>query len=105
LVGLAYLGFVGLGVRSGLLGVAWPSIRADFDVPLNALGALLAPFSIGYLLGSFVSGRALVRWDLGVLLAGSFVGLAVYLVGSAVAPAWWLLLALGGKRCACRRRG
>ena len=44
LVGLAYLGFVGLGVRSGLLGVAWPSIRADFDVPLNALGALLAPF-------------------------------------------------------------
>jgi fucose permease len=95
LVGLAYLGFVGLGVRSGLLGVAWPFIRADFDVPLDALGALLGPFSIGYLLGSFVSGRALVRWDLGVLLAASFAAMAIYLVGSAVAPAWWLLLALG----------
>ncbi|MGI9147053.1 MAG: MFS transporter [Chloroflexota bacterium] len=95
LVGLAYLGFVGLGVRSGLLGVAWPSIRTDFDVPLDALGALLGPFSIGYLLGSFVSGRALARWDLGLLLATSFTGMAICLIGSAVAPAWWLLLALG----------
>lgn len=95
LVGLAYLGFIGLGMRSGLLGVAWPSIRADFGVPLDALGALLGPFSIGYLVGSFVSGRALVRWDLGVLLAASFGLLAMSLVGSAVAPAWWVLLALG----------
>ncbi|MDQ6673561.1 MAG: MFS transporter [Chloroflexota bacterium] len=95
MVGLAYVGFIGLGVRSGLLGVAWPSIRADFDVPLDALGALLGPFSVGYLLGSFVSGRALVRWDLGVLLAASFAGMAIYLIGSALAPGWWLLLALG----------
>jgi fucose permease len=95
LVGLAYLGFVGLGVRSGLLGVAWPFIRADFDVPLDALGALLGPFSIGYLLGSFVSGPALARWNLGILLAISFAGMAIFLVGTAVAPAWWLLLALG----------
>jgi fucose permease len=95
LVGLAYLGFVGLGVRGGLLGVAWPSIRADFGVPLDALGALLGPFSLGYLLGSFVSGRALVRWDLGLLLALSTAGMAFNLIGSAVAPAWWLLLALG----------
>jgi len=95
LVGLAYLGFAGLGVRSGLLGVAWPSIRADFGVPLDALGALLGPFSFGYILGSFVSGRALRRWDLGGLLAASFASMGVCLVGSALAPAWWLLLALG----------
>ena len=95
LVGLAYLGFAGLGVRSGLLGVAWPSMRADFDVPLDALGALLGPFAIGYMLGSFVSGRVLVRWNLGAVLAASSAGMAINLLGSAVAPAWWLLLALG----------
>src|SRR5438067_2015835 len=48
LLGLAYLGFLGLGLRSGLLGVAWPSIRADFDLQLDALGALLGPGSIGW---------------------------------------------------------
>ena len=95
LVGLAYLGFAGLGVRSGLLGVAWPSMRADFDVPLDALGALLGTFAIGYILGSFVSGRVLVRWNLGAVLAASSAGMAINLLGSAVAPAWWLLLALG----------
>jgi fucose permease len=95
LVGLAYLGFLGLGVRSGLLGVAWPSIRADFGVPLDALGALLGPFAIGYMLGSFVCGRLLVRWDLGLVLAASSAGMAINLLGSAVAPTWWLLLAFG----------
>jgi fucose permease len=95
LMGLAYLGFIGLGVRGGLLGVAWPSIRADFDLSLNALGAFLAPMSIGYLVGSFVSGRALARWELGVLLAASFAGLGVYLVGTGAAPVWWVLLAVG----------
>ncbi|HLZ31439.1 MAG TPA: MFS transporter [Chloroflexota bacterium] len=95
LVGLAYLGFVGLGVRSGVLGVAWPSMRADFDVPLDALGALLGPFAVGYMLGSFVSGRVLVRWNLGGVLAASAAGIAINLLGFAVAPAWWLLLALG----------
>jgi fucose permease len=95
LVGLAYLGFAGLGVRSGLLGVAWPSMRADFDVPLDAIGALLGTFAIGYVLGSFVSGRVLVRWNLGAVLAASAAGMALNLLGSAVAPAWWLLLAVG----------
>ena len=94
-LGLAYLGFVSLGVRSSLLGITWPSIRADFDVPLDALGALIGPSAAGYLVGSFVSGRALARWRLGVLLAAAFAGLAISLVGSAVAPTWWLLLLLG----------
>jgi fucose permease len=95
LLGLAYLGFLGLGVRSGLLGVAWPSIRADFDLPLDALGALLGPGSIGYLVGSFVSGRALARWELSLLFTAGFAGQAIYLVGTAVASSWWMLLVLG----------
>lgn len=41
LVAIAYLGFIILGLSSGLLGVAWPSIRQTFDTPLDAVGALL----------------------------------------------------------------
>ncbi|MGH9852668.1 MAG: MFS transporter, partial [Blastocatellia bacterium] len=59
LIGLAYLSFVSLGLPDGLLGVAWPSIRASFDLPLDALGALLVMFTIGYLISSFSSGRLL----------------------------------------------
>src|SRR5216684_980797 len=95
LLGLAYLGYIGLAVRGGFLGIAWPSIRADFDVSLDALGALLGPGSVSYLIGSFVSGRALARWDLGLLLAAGFGGLALNLAGTALATSWWMLLVLG----------
>src|SRR6266851_366060 len=95
LLGLAYLGYIGLAVRGGVLGIAWPSIRADFDVSLDALGALLGPGSVSYLIDSFVSGRALARWDLGVLLAAGFGGLALNLAGTALATSWWMLLVLG----------
>src|SRR5260370_16405801 len=95
LLGLAYLGYIGLAVRGGVLGIAWPSIRADFDVSLDALGALLGPGSVSYLIGSFVSGRALARWDLGLLLAAGFGGLALNLAGTAVSTSWWMLLVLG----------
>ena len=38
-LGLASLGFVSLGLPEGMLGVAWPSIRASFGLPLDALTA------------------------------------------------------------------
>jgi fucose permease len=93
-VSLAYLAFIGLGVRGGLLGVSWPSMQADFNVPLDALGQLIAPFSLGFLLASFINSRALVRWDLGLVLAAGFACIAISLLGTALTPAWWLLLVL-----------
>src|SRR5437763_488670 len=60
-VGLAYLGFVSLGVRSSLPGITRPSIRADFDAPLAAPGALLVPSAPGHLVARCRSGRALAR--------------------------------------------
>ena len=38
---LAYAAFIALGMPDGLLGIAWPSIRADFGIPLDSLGLLL----------------------------------------------------------------
>ena len=35
LIFLAYVAFIALGMPDGLLGVAWPSIRADFFIPLD----------------------------------------------------------------------
>lgn len=41
LIRLAYLSFLSLGLPDGLLGTAWPSIRAYFNLSLDALGVLL----------------------------------------------------------------
>jgi fucose permease len=95
LVGLAYLSFISLGLPDGLLGVAWPAIRADFALPLDALGALLVTFTAGYLASSFMSGRLLARLGVGTLLALSCLATAASLIGYALAPAWWVVVALG----------
>lgn len=95
LIGLAYLGFVSLGLPDGLLGVAWPSVRAFFHLPLDALGALLVMFTAGYLLSSFSSGWLLARLTVGTLLALSCLATALSLLGYALTSWWWLMVALG----------
>lgn len=95
IVGLAYLSFVSLGLPDGLNGVAWPSIRASFNLPLDALGALLIMFTLGYLVSSFSSGRLLARMSVGTLLALSCLATAVSLIGYAIVPTWWMMVALG----------
>ena len=95
LIGLAYVSFVSLGLPDGLLGVAWPSIRSHFGIPIDSLGALLVMFTAGYLLSSFTSGRLLARISVGTLLALSCLATAASLVGYAVAPAWRVVVALG----------
>ena len=95
LITLAYLSFISLGLPDGLNGVAWPSIRAYFNLPVDALGALLVMFTIGYLVSSFSSGRLLGLMSVGSLLGLSCLATAVSLIGYALAPAWWIMLALG----------
>jgi fucose permease len=68
-VGLA--AFVGLGLPEATLGVTWPSIRADLDLPLSALGLLLGSLTIGYLPTSAVSGRLTARFGAGVMLSAA----------------------------------
>lgn len=96
LVGLAYLSFVSLGLPDGLLGVAWPSIRTFFQLPLDALGALLVTFTAGYLVSSFGSGRILSHVSVGTLLALSALATAASLLGYMLAPRWGVMVALGG---------
>lgn len=94
LIVIAFLSFTALGLRAGLLGVAWPSMRDTFGVSLDAVGALLIAATIGYLLTSVNSGRIISRIGLGTFLTLGAVIAGMGFLGHALAPTWWMIVAL-----------
>lgn len=92
---LSALGFVSLGLPDGVLGVAWPSIRTSYGLPLDALGVLLVFTTAGYVTSSCFAGAALARMTVGALLAGSCIVTAGSLLGYAAAPGWGPMIAFG----------
>ncbi len=95
LILLAYIAFISLGLPDGLLGVGWPSIRASFSLPLDALGMLLIATTAGYLTSSFSSGYLVSRMGVGWVLAASCALTGAGLIGYTLAPAWWVIVSLG----------
>jgi fucose permease len=83
---LAYLGFVSLGLPDGLIGVGWPSIRATYDVPTEAVGLLLTAGTAGYLTSSVAAGFSVARLGVGRLLTLSTALTALALAGYAASP-------------------
>ncbi len=96
LLGLCFLSFVSLGLPDGLNGVAWPSLRAYFSLPLDAIGALLMMFTIGYLVSSFSGGRLLSVMGVGTLLGLSCTATGFSLIGYAIAPVWLMVVMFAG---------
>jgi fucose permease len=95
LVILAYVAFIALGMPDGLLGVAWPSIRTGFSIPLDSLGMLLFAAVTGYMTSSFLSGVLISRMGVGSLLAASCALTGSALVGYTLVPSWWMMVLLG----------
>lgn len=95
LILLAFVAFIALGLPDGLLGVGWPSIRASFAIPLDAIGMLLATVVAGYMVSSFFSGLLLARLGVGRMLAASCLLTGVALIGYTLVPQWWMMVLLG----------
>lgn len=95
LILLAFIAFIALGLPDGLLGVGWPSIRADFGVPLDAIGMLLVASVAGYMTSSFLSGALLARMGVGRMLAASCLLTGLALIGYTLVPQWWMMVTLG----------
>ena len=95
LVILSFIAFVALGMPDGLLGVAWPSIRSGFSIPLDALGMFLTALVIGYMTSSFFSGPIVTRVGVGKVLAISCTLTGIALFGYTFVPEWWMMVLLG----------
>ena len=88
----AYLAFVSLGIDASLMGVAWPSVRATFNLPLDAVGLLFLSGTIGFFLASFNAGRIAARIGLGRLLLIAHLSRVVGLLAFVFSPVWWGLI-------------
>jgi fucose permease len=95
LVLLAYIAFIALGMPDGLLGVGWPSMRASFSIPIDAIGMLLTASVAGYMTSSFFSGPLIARLGVGRLLATSCALTGAALIGYTIVPEWWMVVLLG----------
>ena len=90
---LAFVAFISLGLPDTLLGVAWPSIRGTFALPISDLGYVLACGAVGYLISSFLGGEIVRRLGVGKLLIASTLLVVIALAGSAATPVWPGLMA------------
>ena len=92
---LAYIAFITLGLPASLMGVAWPTLRAEFSLPLDALGLLFISSTVGYLISSFTIARLISRFGIGALLIFSSLLSGVSLFGYTIAPSWGFIITMG----------
>jgi fucose permease len=92
LLGLAYLGFVSLGLPDAVLGVAWPSVREVFGLPQSGLGLILTAMAVGFFVSSTLAGRLLQKLGVGNLLTLSTGLVTLALLSYVLAPSWPLFL-------------
>jgi MFS family permease len=79
----------------GLLGVAWPSIRGTFSIPLDAVGLLMFTGTAGYITAGFLSGPLITRLGVGRVLMGSCALTGMVLITYTLVPSWWMMVLLG----------
>jgi len=88
------MAFISLGMPDGLFGVAWPSIREDFGLRLDSVGAFFFAGTTGYMFSSFFSGKIISRLGVGGTLAISCALTASALLGYTLVPSWWMMVSL-----------
>ncbi len=84
--------FVVLGLPDGMLGTAWPSMRATFGAPVGDLGLILLIATAGSVLVTGFVGPLIRRLGGPTLLAVAGSLAALGYTGYAAAPGLWLVL-------------
>ncbi|RYZ06040.1 MAG: MFS transporter [Myxococcales bacterium] len=92
---LIYAAFVSMGLPDGILGAAWPQMRAELSVALNDNWPMLALGTCGSALSNFSSGAALRRLGVGRVLVLTTFLTALVILGYALAGSFAVLSALG----------
>ncbi len=93
LLGIIYVSFISLGLPDGVMGAAWPAVRADFEQPLAAVGIFTLTGTLCAAAASYFAGAIVKRLGTGVVVAGSCLMTGLALVGYSVVPSFtWLVV-------------
>lgn len=91
-----YAAFISLGLPDALLGVTWPVMQVEYDVPVSLAGLVSMVGSVNTIISSVLSGRVLKRFGTGRVTFVSVLMTATALLGFSLAPSfiWLVLLAI-----------
>jgi MFS family permease len=90
LLGVIYLGFISLGLPDGTLGVAWPEIYPELNLPLGLAGTIMTIGTVLTTLTAFSSGWIIGRWRTGpvVLVSGLLTASGLLILSRAQGVLW-----------------
>ncbi len=91
---IIYFAFISLGLPDGMLGAAWPVMRADFSMPLGSAGFVSMAISGSTILSALFSTKLIKKWGTGFLTAISVLLTALALLGFSLTPSFWFLFLL-----------
>lgn len=96
LLAVIYLAFVSLGIPDAILGVAWPEMRLDLGVPLDASGLIFIAITASTVVSSLASGFLIKKLGTAYVTLFSIFITAIALIGISLMPSfyWMILLAL-----------
>lgn len=94
LLALVYISFISLGLPDGVLGVAWPAMRAALNQPVEAAGLVTMVLTSCAALSGFASGPVLRRFSAGQVVTASGAMTALALLGVSQVPTFTFLLLL-----------
>ncbi|MDR0908291.1 MAG: MFS transporter [Spirochaetaceae bacterium] len=89
---LIYLTFISLGLPDPLFGSAWPVMRGEFGMPLDAAGIVSITISAGTIISSLLSNRIVGRFGPGKVTAVSVFMTAAALLLSSISHSIWMLI-------------
>lgn len=92
ILAILYLAFISLGLPDQSLGVAWPSMRASFGMPLDAAGILIMIAALLSAGSSFLSGFFINRVKISTILSVSCCLTASGILMLGLAQSWWVVL-------------
>ena len=89
LLAVIYLAFISLGLPDSLLGSAWPTIHAVFDVPISYMGIVSMIIAGGTIVSSLMAERLLKRFETRTITTASVLLTAAALFGFSTASEFW----------------
>ena len=89
---IIYLSFISLGLPDPLLGAAWPTMHAEFGVPVSYAGGISMVITFCTILSSLLSDRMTRRFGTGKITAFSVALTAAALFGFSFSNRYWMLI-------------